>query len=54
MRRISFVLNGEPVSCEIEGDEILTDTIRNRFKLTGTKKGCGTGCQVMYHAHRND
>lgn len=43
MRRITFVLNGKPVSCEIAGDEILTDTIRNRFQLTGTKKGCGTG-----------
>ena len=51
MRRISFILNGKPVSCEIEGDEILTDTIRERFSLTGTKKGCGTGdcgaCTVL-------
>ena len=48
---VHFKLNGRPVSCMVEADEILTDTIRNRFGLTGTKKACGTGdcgaCTVL-------
>ena len=51
MALIEFYLNGKPVSCEVDGSEILVDTIRNRFKLTGTKKACGTGdcgaCTVL-------
>ena len=48
---VHFTLNGRSVSCLVEPDEILTDTIRNRFGLTGTKKACGTGdcgaCTVL-------
>ena len=51
MAVVSFELNGKPVSCDVPAEETLIDTIRNRFKLTGTKKGCGTGdcgsCTVL-------
>ena len=49
--KVSFVLNGRSVSCEAEADEVLVDTLRNTFCLTGTKKACGTGdcgaCTVL-------
>jgi len=48
---VNFKLNGKPVSCEVDGKEVLVDTIRNVFGLTGTKKACGTGdcgaCTVL-------
>lgn len=51
MVKVNFTLNGEAVSCEVEATEVLVDTIRNRFFLTGTKKACGTGdcgaCTVL-------
>ena len=51
MTEVNFMLNGKAVSCEVDGDEVLVDTIRERFKLTGTKKACGTGdcgaCTVL-------
>lgn len=51
MVKVNFTLNGEAVSCEVDATEVLVDTIRNRFYLTGTKKACGTGdcgaCTVL-------
>ena len=51
MTEVNFMLNGKAASCEVDGDEVLVDTIRERFKLTGTKKACGTGdcgaCTVL-------
>jgi carbon-monoxide dehydrogenase small subunit len=51
MAVVSFELNGKPVSCDVPAEETLVDTIRSRFKLTGTKKACGTGdcgaCTVL-------
>jgi carbon-monoxide dehydrogenase small subunit len=51
MIEVHFKLNGREVTCNVEPDEVLTDTIRERFLLTGTKKGCGTGdcgaCTVL-------
>lgn len=51
MTEVQFRLNGKPVSCLVEADEVLVDTIRQRFGLTGTKKACGTGdcgaCTVL-------
>lgn len=51
MNNVRFYLNDEPVSCSVDGGELLVDTLRNTFGLTGTKKGCGTGdcgsCTVL-------
>ena len=51
MTEVHFYLNGRPVTCSVPAEEVLTDTIRNRFGLTGTKKACGTGdcgaCTVL-------
>ena len=51
MARVSFNLNGADVSVDVDGKELLVDTIRNRFLLTGTKKACGTSdcgaCTVL-------
>ena len=48
---IEFKLNGKNVSCDVCAKEVLVDTIRYSFRLTGTKKACGTGdcgtCTVL-------
>lgn len=48
---ISFTLNNRPVTVAVEAKEILADTLREKFALTGTKKACGTGdcgaCTVL-------
>lgn len=51
MTHVEFKLNGKNVSCDVDPKEVLVDTIRNTFGLTGTKKACGTGdcgtCTVL-------
>jgi carbon-monoxide dehydrogenase small subunit len=42
-RRITLVINQEPLEAEVEPADLLVDVLRERLGLTGTKKGCGTG-----------
>ena len=48
--RLDFQLNGEPVSCQVAGDALLLEVIREQG-FTGTKEGCGVGvcgaCSVI-------
>ena len=50
--QVNFRLNNQAVSCDVDEKEVLVDTIRNYFGLTGTKKACGTGdcgaCTVLF------
>ncbi|MDD4541539.1 MAG: (2Fe-2S)-binding protein [Eubacteriales bacterium] len=43
MKKISFELNGKNVEIEVEPGELLLDLLRERFRLTGTKRGCEVG-----------
>lgn len=38
--KISFTINGELRSLEVEPDTLLVDVIRDVLNLTGTKRGC--------------
>ncbi len=40
---ISFTLNGETVSTDVDGDTPLLWVVRDHFKLKGSKFGCGMG-----------
>lgn len=49
--QVSFELNGEPVSVEVEGRTTLADCLRNQLKQTGTHLACEHGvcgaCTVL-------
>ena len=51
MTKITFILNGKPVSIDIEEQARLLDVLRDTFHLTGVKEGCGEGecgaCAVL-------
>jgi len=53
---VSFILNGEPVSCRVEPRDFLLDTLREKLDRTGTKKGCDHGqcgaCTVLVNGRR--
>src|SRR5881394_1009129 len=40
---VRFTVNGEPRALEIDPRATLLDTLRERLRLTGTKKGCDRG-----------
>ncbi len=40
---VTFTLNSEEITVEVEADERLLDTLRQKLDLTGTKEGCGIG-----------
>ena len=40
---VSFILNGSPVTVEVDPSARLLDTLRYQLGLTGTKEGCGEG-----------
>ena len=38
--KITFTINGEPRTVEVEPETMLVDVIRDVLNLTGTKRGC--------------
>ncbi len=41
--KISFTLNGKPVSCDLPSNRRVVDVLREDLGLMGTKEACGTG-----------
>ncbi|WP_277963555.1 (2Fe-2S)-binding protein [Pseudomonas sp. RIT-To-2] len=42
-QRITLKVNGQPHTLNVPGNAVLLDVLRDRLKLTGTKKGCDHG-----------
>ncbi|MFH1137235.1 MAG: (2Fe-2S)-binding protein [Pseudomonadota bacterium] len=42
-RNLTFTINGEPASVEVEPHWMLLDVLRTQLGLTGPKEGCGQG-----------
>lgn len=49
--KITFKVNGEPVTLDVKPNELLINVLRDKLKLTGTKYVCGIGecgaCTVL-------
>jgi aerobic-type carbon monoxide dehydrogenase small subunit (CoxS/CutS family) len=43
---LSFWVNGTEVEIEAQPGEMLSDVLRNRLGLTGTKIGCSESCST--------
>lgn len=41
--KVTFKINGEKVSLEVEPNKTLLKVVREKLNLTGTKEGCGAG-----------
>ena len=52
---IEFILNGQPVSLDIEPETPLLEALRNDLELNGPKFGCGLAqcgaCSVLVEGH---
>lgn len=48
---VDFVLNGKPVSAQVDGDTPLLWVLRDELEMTGTKYGCGMGLCGACTAH---
>jgi len=50
-KKLSFILNEQPVTVEVQADTLLIALLRETLGLTGTKQGCGEGecgaCTVL-------
>ena len=55
MTKISFKLNGQAVSVELDPSMRLIDVLRDHFSLKGVKEGCGEGscgaCVVLFDGY---
>jgi carbon-monoxide dehydrogenase small subunit len=51
LKQITLVINQKRRQADVEPGDLLVDVLRDRLRLTGTKKGCGTGdcgaCTVL-------
>ena len=54
--KVSFTVNGQPHDLELDPRTTLLDALRERLRLTGTKKGCDHGqcgaCTVLLDGRR--